>query len=73
MGKSKGNDPLKGWVVFSGVAIQMGVIIFLFVRGGQWLDVNYNDSGKLFTVLGTLLGVALSMFLVVRQTKRMNL
>lgn len=72
MGKNTENDPLKGWVVFSGVAIQMGVTIFLFVRGGQWLDVAYNDSGKLYTVLGTLLGVALSLFLVVRQTKRMN-
>ena len=70
--KHKENAPLKNWAIYSGVAFQMGVIIFLFVRGGKWLDQTYNEDGKLYTVIGTLAGVALALFLVVRQTKRLN-
>lgn len=72
MTAKKENAPLKNWAIYSGIAIQMGVVIFLFVRGGKWLDQTYNDDGKLYTVIGTLAGVALALFLVVRQTKRLN-
>ena len=66
MTKPKKNGALNSWAIFSGIAIQMGAIIFLFVKGGKWLDSNYNDSGKAFTVLGTLLGVSISILLVLR-------
>lgn len=72
MKKPKRNGVLKNWAIFSGISIQMGAIIFLFVKGGKWLDLNYNDSGKGFTVLGTLLGVGISMLLIIRQTKKLN-
>jgi len=72
MVKSK-NKALRNWAVLSGIGIQMGVIIFLFVKGGKWLDANYiSGEGKLFTIIGTLLGVTISMILVVRLTKRLN-
>lgn len=72
MVKNKGNAALKNWAVFSGVAIQMGVIIFLFIKGGKWLDAHYNAGGKAFTIIGTLSGVAISMFLILRMSKKMN-
>lgn len=72
MEKNKEKKALKNWAIFSGVAIQMGVIIFLFVKGGKWLDMHYNPGGKAFTVIGTLSGVAISMFLVLRLTKKLN-
>jgi hypothetical protein len=72
MEKNQEKKALKNWAIFSGVAIQMGVIIFLFVKGGKWLDMHYNLGGKAFTVIGTLSGVAISMFLVLRLTKKLN-
>ncbi|MBE14620.1 MAG: AtpZ/AtpI family protein [Dokdonia sp.] len=72
MAAKKENAPLKNWAIYSGIAIQMGVIIFLFVRGGKWLDQTYNAGGKLYTVIGTLAGVGLALFLVLQQTKRLN-
>ncbi|WP_203295029.1 AtpZ/AtpI family protein [Luteirhabdus pelagi] len=68
---NNGNN-LKRWAVLSAIAIEMGVIIYLFVRGGQWLDVEYNDGDKGFVIVGTLLGVGISLFLVVQQTNRLN-
>jgi len=50
----------------------MGVIIYLFVLLGKWLDTSYNDSGKLYVVICTLLGVGISLFVVVKQLNRIK-
>jgi len=65
-------DSIKRWAVLSGIAIQMGVIIYLFVQLGKWLDSKYMEGGKLFLVLCTLIGVGASLFLVVKQTNQLN-
>lgn len=68
----KGNNGVKRWAILSGIGIQMGAIIYLFVKGGNWLDLNYNPEGKMYTIILTLLGVAISLFLVLKQTNRLN-
>ncbi|QIE60913.1 AtpZ/AtpI family protein [Rasiella rasia] len=51
----------------------MGVIIYGFVQLGKWLDTTYGASGsKLYLILCTLFGVSVSLFLVVKQTNRLN-
>jgi len=50
----------------------MGVIIYLFVILGKWLDQNYDPEQKLFLILCTLVGVALSLYLVVKQLNRIK-
>ena len=67
--KNKNN---KRWAILSGIAIQMGGTIYLFTKLGAWLDLNYNLSGKKYTILLTLAGVAISLFLVLRQTNQLN-
>ncbi|MDC7995025.1 AtpZ/AtpI family protein [Altibacter sp. HG106] len=68
----KGNNGLKRWAVLSAIAIEMGVIIYLFVQLGKWLDASYNAGGKLFLIICTLVGVGISLFLVVKQTTKLN-
>jgi len=48
----------------------MGVTIFLFVKLGKWLDSKYNEGGKAFLVVCTLVGVAASLYVVLRQLKK---
>lgn len=50
----------------------MGVIIYLFVILGKWLDGKYNDGDKGFIVIMTLLGVGLSIYTVVKQLNRIK-
>jgi hypothetical protein len=69
---NKDDNGVKRWAILSGIGIQMGVIIYLFVKAGNWLDFNYNSEGKIYTILFTLLGVAISLFLVLKQTNRLN-
>jgi len=67
----KPSNNIKRWAVLSAIAIEMGVIIYLGVQLGKWLDATYTD-GKLFTILCTLAGVGIALFLVVKQTNRLN-
>ena len=63
---------IKRWAILSVIGIQMGIIIYLFAKAGNWLDTNYNVEEKKYTILLTLLGVGISLFLVLKQTNRLN-
>ena len=68
--KDKKNSPLRHVAVLSGIAVEMGVIIYLAARGGMWLDAYFQTEKRLFTAVCTILGVALSLWTVLRQIKR---
>ena len=68
----KPEKPLKNVAVLSGIAIQMGVTIYLFVILGKWLDTKFNNDGKLFIIIMTLLGVAISLYTVIKQVNRIK-
>ncbi len=55
-----------------GIGIQMGVTIYLFVLLGKWLDSNYNNGEKLFIIITTLFGVAISLYAVLKQINRIK-
>lgn len=70
--KNSQKKQLKNALVLTGVAFQMGVTIYLFVLLGKWLDATYNDGDKGFVIIGTLAGVGISLYLVVKQLNRLN-
>ena len=63
---------LKQIAALSGIAIQMGITIYLFVLLGKWLDSKYNAGDKLFIIIMTLTGVGLSLYVVLQQIKKLN-
>ena len=62
-------SPLRNFAVFSGMALQMGLTIFLFAYAGRWLDDTYNEGKKLYLIILTLLGVAIAIYVVLLQLK----
>ena len=70
--KSPKKNNLKNAVMLSGIAFEMGAIIFLSVKGGNWLDEHYQTEKRIFTVIATLLGVAISIWVVLQQRKRIK-
>lgn len=62
----------KNAVALTGIAFEMGIIIYLAVQGGKWLDAEYANEKPLFTMLATLVGIAVSLWVVVQQLKRIN-
>ena len=68
----KGKNPLRQAAVLSGIAVEMGVIIYLAAQAGIWLDAHYQTEKRLFTALCTILGVGISLWVVLKQLKRLN-
>ncbi len=69
---SKPKNQTKYWLSLTGIAVQMGVIIYLGAKAGNWLDATYGSEKNTYTIILTLLAVAIAMYLVVKQTKKLN-
>lgn len=63
---------LNKYLRFSGVAIQMGAVIGLSAWLGVWLDGKYNPKGNMYTLICTLTGVFVGMYLVIKEVINMS-
>ena len=64
--------PLKNALILTGAAFQMGATIYLFVFLGKWLDSTYNEGNRLYSIVSTLAGVGVSLYLIIKQLNRIN-
>ncbi len=70
--RPKKNKNLKNLGILSGIALEMGAIIFLAAKGGIWLDEYFGTEKKLFTAFCTIAGVGIALYLVLKQLKRIT-
>jgi len=70
--KDEKNNPLSKYMALSGIGIQMGATIFLFSLGGRKLDAYYQTQKEWFTIAGVLIGVFVSIFVLLKQLKKIN-
>ena len=64
--KKEKNQYLK-YVVFSGMAFQMGITIALFTYIGILLDEKFPNDLNIYTVIFSLIGVIGSIYIIVKQ------
>jgi len=55
-----------------GIAAQMGITIFLGAYLGKWLDARYTAGKNLYTIVFTLLSVAIALYMVLKQVNKLN-
>lgn len=60
------------WVVLTGAGIQMGVIIFVCAYFGKKLDVYFQTSTAWFTLGLILIGIFASIYLLLKQVKKLD-
>jgi len=60
------------FLILTGVAIQMGVTIFLGAYFGKMLDEKYPSDKKWFTMSLTILAVFISLYNILNQLKKIN-
>lgn len=60
------------FIRFSGIAIQMVVVIYLGNMLGEYVDDRYGKGDELYTKIITLVAVFLSIFLIIRQVMGAN-
>lgn len=67
--KDKGRPP-NAFIRYSGMALQMGIIIALGVFGGQKLDEHFSTDSPIFTIVLSLIGVAAALYLTIKDLNK---
>jgi hypothetical protein len=67
MGNQNKKKPLNNYARYSGIAIQMFVIIGVGTFSGVKLDEKFPNKHNLFTVILSLLAVIMSIVFVIRR------
>lgn len=64
--------PTNKWLALINIPFQMGLIIFLGVMLGQWLDEKFKIEGSVLTIVFSLLAVFIALYNVIRQVNKMS-
>ena len=64
------DNPLKNFIKLSGLGIQIGVIVYIFIYFGKWIDLYLNNNTKIFVAIGAITGVAVSLYVVLKQLEK---
>lgn len=72
MNKAKKKKQLNRYLQLTGIAFQMGATIYLAAYFGKKLDEHFQNEKKLITLLFILIGLAASIWIVLRQLKKIN-
>lgn len=65
--EKKPNKQVKNYVRFTGAAFQMAGTIVATALLGVWLDKKFNSGGKMYTLICTLSGVVVSMYIIIKE------
>jgi ATP synthase protein I len=60
------------FVKFSGLSIQMAVLIGGGAWGGSALDAKMQNSKPIFTIIFSLLGIGLSLYFVIKEAGNLS-
>lgn len=72
MEKKPNKNQVSKWIALINIPIQMGVIIFLFAYGGNWLDDNYPNPKVYYNKILVMVGVVIALYNVIRQVNEIN-
>ena len=64
--------PLKRYLILTGIAFQMGAIMYLAAYIGRKLDENTGTDQKTYTLIATLIGLVVSIWIVLKQLNSLN-
>jgi len=70
--KDKNEKKMNVYIRFSSVGIQMGAIIALFSWLGTYLDKKQLNHTPVWTIVLSLLGVFGSLYLVIKEVRKMD-
>jgi hypothetical protein len=57
------------WLIFSSLAFQIALIMWVSIRLGQYFDLRQNSSENFFVLISSALGIVLITSLIYKQSK----
>jgi len=66
-------QPKSKFIVFTALAVQMGVLIYFGAAMGKYLDQKYLDNqNKAFTIVFTILAIVISFYFLIKKVNQIN-
>ncbi len=73
MAEEKNKNSFNKYLQLTSIGFQMMAIMFAFIWLGRKADEKWNTSEtNYFTLLGTLLGLGISLYFILKQLKNIN-
>lgn len=72
MNKPPKKNQLHKYIQLTGIAFQMGITIYLGAYFGKKADSYFQNSNRIFLIIGTLLALIISIWSVLLQLKKIN-
>ena len=54
---------------YSGLSVQIALSILAGIYGGKYLDEKWELETPVFTLIGSILGLALAMYIIIKETR----
>lgn len=70
--KKDNKKPVKNYIKFSGMALQMGGVITIAALGGDWLDEKQANEFPIWTLVLTLLAIFGSLYQIISGVIKMS-
>jgi len=62
----------KPWLIFSGLFFQIAIVMFVLTRLGTYADSYFQKESNQFTLMFSLIGIILIIYLIIFQTKNLK-
>jgi len=72
MSEKENKKQVNKYLQLTSLGFQMMAVIFVFVWIGKWADGHFETAKNYFTALGSLVGLAASLYLVLKQLKQVK-
>ena len=60
------------WLVFSSLFFQIAIIMYVFINIGSVIDSKYSPHQNFYSLIFSVLGIVLILFLISNQSKRLK-
>ncbi len=60
----------RNWLVFSGLAFQIGTVMYLMISLGSWIQQKWDIASKWPTLTASTIGLVLVVLLINKQGNR---
>jgi len=65
--KTNNKKFIENYIRYSSLAIQMGVIIFIFVYAGQYIDKKFFENKTIFTIIFSVISVFIALYFALKD------
>jgi uncharacterized membrane protein YeaQ/YmgE (transglycosylase-associated protein family) len=61
----------RNWLIFSGLAFQIGLVMYLMIQLGHWINRNWEINSNVPVLITSVIGLAIVLLLIQKQSKNL--